>query len=191
MPSLDDLPQLTYSKQVIQEILRLYPVAWCFDREATRDEVVGGFAVPRGALAVISPYLLHRNPRFWENPEHFDPERFAPGRMPVRGSYIPFGLGPRACIGARFAQIQLRLLLPALIRNWSFAPLSHRSPEAQPMFTLRMRRLPVRLMRRDWQSQPLPHLVHARAARPPATAHSGEWQTASRLLPSGSITNAP
>ena len=149
-PSLDDLGRLKYTRQVIQETLRLYPGAWCFDRETTREGIVEGYAVPRGALVFISPYLLHRNPRLWPNPERFDPERFAAGheRRP-KGSYLPFGAGPRQCVGVRYAQLQLHLMLPVLVRDLDFSMASSRAPEPEPLFTLRVRdTLPMHLAAR-------------------------------------------
>jgi enediyne biosynthesis protein E7 len=149
-PSLDDLGRLKYTRQVIQEIIRLYPGAWCFDREAKREGVVAGHAVPRGALVFISPYLLHRNPRLWDDPDRFVPERFAPGHKPrQKGSYIPFGAGPRQCVGVRYAQLQLHLMLPVLVRDLDFSLVNARAPEPEPLFTLRVRdTLPMRLAAR-------------------------------------------
>lgn len=88
-------------EKVVQESMRLFPSAWCFERLALEDDVIGGYAIPKGTTILIAPYTLHRSPRYWASPEEFDPDRFLPERFDGRTSeaYLPFGDGPRVCIG--------------------------------------------------------------------------------------------
>ncbi len=97
--TLADLPKLTFTTHVLEESMRLYPPAWSFERQAIEDDVVGGYEVKAGTIIALSPYLLHRHPRHWDNPEGFDPDEFSPeligaGR-PAQYAYLPFGAGPR------------------------------------------------------------------------------------------------
>ena len=115
-PSLSDLANLPYTEMVIREALRLYPPAPYFGREPIEDMSIGGFEVRKGAMVMVSTYALHRDARFFPDPERFDPERFAAGweeRIP-RYSYLPFGGGPRVCIGNGFAMMEARLILATM-----------------------------------------------------------------------------
>ena len=104
-PEYADLVNLPYTRMVIDESMRLYPPAWGFSRQALADDELGGFHLPRGWLAFVIPYVLHRLPAFWQDPDAFDPERFLPERSADRPKfvYLPFGAGPRQCIGNQFA----------------------------------------------------------------------------------------
>ncbi|HYF75952.1 MAG TPA: cytochrome P450 [Symbiobacteriaceae bacterium] len=108
-PTVADLPQFVYTKKTIMETLRLYPPAWLFPREPAEDDEIGGYHVPKRSLMMLTPYLVHRHPEFWENPEVFDPHRFGPefekGRH--KYSYMPFGGGAHQCIGMHYAMQQL------------------------------------------------------------------------------------
>ena len=117
----DDLARLPYTKMFIDEVLRMYPAIYAFDRRAVADDVVDGYRIPAGATVGMSSYAMHHNPRFWERPEVFDPERFAPGRDAGRPDYcyFPFGGGPRRCIGFRFAQLQLTASLTTMVRRFT------------------------------------------------------------------------
>lgn len=101
LPTVEDLPRLPYARMVLEEALRLYPPAVGFNRKALADDEVGGYVVPANTLIWLSPYMTHRHPDFWENPNGFDPERFSPERSAGRPhfAYFPFGGGPRQCIG--------------------------------------------------------------------------------------------
>lgn len=137
-PTALDLPRLAYTSAVIAEVLRLYPGAWSFDRRALGDDVVCGHAVPRGALVFVSPYLTHRHPEFWADPERFVPERFLDGgRAEGRAGYMPFGLGPRQCVGDRFARMTLELVLPMLLQRFRFRLEGDRVVAPLPLVTLR------------------------------------------------------
>jgi cytochrome P450 len=142
LPGYDDLARMPYTLQVLKEAMRLYPPAYALARQAVRDTVVAGHRVPRRAIALFSPYLLHRDPRAWPDPERFDPDRFAPdaekGRP--RYSYLPFGGGPRICIGAAFALMEGHLILATLARRVTFTLAdSVRAIAPEPLITLRPR----------------------------------------------------
>jgi cytochrome P450 len=113
MPAAEDLPYLAYTNMVFQEAMRLYPPIWIMERRALADDTIGPFAIPAGSSVVVSPYVLHRDLRFWDNPEGFDPERFAPSASEGRDPhcYLPFGLGQRLCIGNHFAMMEAQIVL--------------------------------------------------------------------------------
>lgn len=117
-PTYEDYQQLTYTRQAYHEALRLYPPAWLISRRAIGEDQLGEFSIPGGALVIISPYTLHRRPDLWPDPDIFDPARFSEtaskGRH--RFGFIPFGGGPRLCIGNRFAIIEATLILAMVSR---------------------------------------------------------------------------
>src|SRR5277367_5746555 len=102
-----DLPKFEFTTQVIQEGLRLYPPFWMIDREAIADDRAGEIEIPRGSTVIVYVYGAHHAPRYWENPESFDPERFVKGNEKLRTpfTYLPFGGGPRVCIGNQYAML--------------------------------------------------------------------------------------
>jgi cytochrome P450 len=113
------LTGLVYTRAVVQEALRLYPPAFALGRMANRDDVAGDVPVKAGTIVLIAPWVLHRHRRLWTDPEVFDPSRFLPGAPPPdRFAYLPFGIGPRVCIGAQFALTEATLVLAALIQNF-------------------------------------------------------------------------
>jgi cytochrome P450 len=119
-PTVADLAQLPYTEMVVRESMRLYPPAPGFAREPIEDVRIGGYDVPRGSLITVNTYAMHRDPRFFEDPERFDPERFATGwedRIP-RYAFLPFGGGPRVCIGNGFAMMEARLILATVVQRW-------------------------------------------------------------------------
>jgi cytochrome P450 len=119
-PASADLPRLPFAEAVVTESLRLYPPAYVLGREAVEDTEIGGFPVPRGTTVFMSPWVVHRDPRHFEEPEAFRPERWLDGlarRLP-RGAYLPFGGGPRLCIGQSFAMMEAVLLLAAVARRF-------------------------------------------------------------------------
>jgi cytochrome P450 len=109
-----DLPRLPLLGQVVAETLRLYPPSWVFDRSPLADITVAGYRIPKGANILLSPWVVHRDPRFWDDPDTFRPERFA-GEPPPRTAYLPFGDGPRMCVGNRFAEAEIRIVLATLL----------------------------------------------------------------------------
>ena len=145
-PAPADLPNLPYTEMVIRESLRLYPPGPLFAREPIEDVTIGGYKVPAGSLVAVNPYALQRDPRFFEDPERFDPARFAPGweeRIP-RYAYLPFGGGPRICIGNGFAMMEARLILATVAQRWQ---MSLATPaEIPPVQTITLRpRDPIRM----------------------------------------------
>ncbi len=122
-PEPSDLPGLPYTEMVIREAIRLYPPAPGFAREPIENVTLGGYEVPAGSIVTISPYALHRDTRFFPEPERYDPERFAPGweeRIP-RYAFLPFGGGPRVCIGNGFAMMETRLILATVAQCCKFS----------------------------------------------------------------------
>ena len=140
-PEYADLMNLPYTRMVIDEALRLYPPAWGFSRQALADDELGGFRLPRGWLAFVIPYVLHRLPAFWEHPEAFDPERFLPERSAERPKfvYLPFGAGPRQCIGKQFALIEAQLILATLAQGYRLHLVPRHRVEPWPLISLRPR----------------------------------------------------
>jgi len=141
-PCHEDLQRLTYTRMVIEEAMRLYPpvhsLAW---REALREDEICGIAIPRGSIISIVPWVLHRHRRFWRDPERFDPERFAPEQSAGRDRlcYLPFGFGPRMCLGAAFAMTEAMFVLASVAQRYSLRLAPQHPVEAQALFTLRPR----------------------------------------------------
>lgn len=117
-PTDGDLQNLSYQRMVINEVMRLYPPAWTVSRTALEDDVINGYPVPAGSSVMISPYVIHRNPRYWPDPDKFDPSRFLPEEQEKRPkfSYIAFGGGPRSCIGSNFAMMEMQLVITMLLQ---------------------------------------------------------------------------
>ncbi len=137
--TMQDMRQLTYTDMVVKEAMRLYPPAWIIARSAMEDLEIGGYPIAEGSVIMISSYALHRDPQYWDEPERFMPERFAAGwddRVP-RYAYIPFGGGPRVCIGNSFATMEAVLCLATIMQRCtlSLLPGQHITPE--PLITLR------------------------------------------------------
>ena len=120
-PTIEDLPKLEYTRMVFQEAMRITPPVWCVDRRAREDDVIGGHRIPAGSCVLISPYVLHRHPKYWDKPEEFRPERFSEAESAKRPAYafFPFGGGPRRCIGMRFAMMEAVLFLAVLSQSCS------------------------------------------------------------------------
>ena len=118
--TLDDLKQLTYTDMWIKETLRLYPLAYTFSRDVIQDVELGGYTIPKGSSVHISPWSLHRNPDIWDDPEKFDPERFHPEQGADYGKYdyLPFGAGPRVCIGNHFAMMEAKVVLVTIAQHF-------------------------------------------------------------------------
>ncbi|MGF7237121.1 MAG: cytochrome P450 [Frankia sp.] len=146
-PTMDDLPRLPYTDAVFRESMRLYPPVWAMGRHLTEEREVGGFLLPAGSTLLFSQWVVHRDERWWPNPDRFDPTRWlgatigvgaAPPDQP-RYSYFPFGGGPRQCIGNTFAHAEGVLALAAISRRWLFAPVAGVEIVPQPLVTLRPR----------------------------------------------------
>jgi cytochrome P450 len=121
-PSLENLASLRMCQWVFEESMRLYPPVWRLSRFAWEKDEIQGYSVPKGSVIVVTPYLIHRDPRYWENPATFEPERFCPERASARQrlAYIPFGAGPRACVGAMFAMTEAQMILAVICRRIFF-----------------------------------------------------------------------
>ena len=138
-PSFMDLPRLSYTMQVVQESLRLYPPAWIMDRIALADDEYQGIKIPKGTMIFPFIYGVHRLPEYWENPDDFNPDRFEKKKMKERTafSYLPFGGGPRMCIGVNFAYMEMQLVLIQTLRRMSFGLVNKEEVIPQPLITLR------------------------------------------------------
>lgn len=140
IPNFDDLPELVYTRMVVDETLRIYSPAYQFMRHAREDDEIGGHRIPAGSNVLINSYFLHRHPDFWDEPERFTPERFAPGETEKRHRYVyvPFGGGHRICIGKHFALTELTLVLATIARGHRLV-LPEGAPEVHPdaLITLR------------------------------------------------------
>jgi cytochrome P450 len=117
--------------------MRLYPPAWIIGRSVIGPDEIGGYEIPARSIVFISPYVVHRHPRLWENPEGFDPHRFA--QEPPRGAYFPFGGGPRMCIGNGFASMESELLLATIAQRVRPDLVPGHRVELEPSITLRPR----------------------------------------------------
>jgi cytochrome P450 len=117
-PTAADVPRLAVTLRVVQEALRLYPPIWIMERHALADDVIAGYHIPAGSTVAISPYVTHRHPDFWDNPEGFDPDRFLPEQFTEarRQAYLPFGVGQRLCIGNNFALLEARLIVAMVLQ---------------------------------------------------------------------------
>jgi cytochrome P450 len=150
-PTFDDLAKLEYTERVMQESMRIFPPAWCFEREAVEADEVGGYRIPAGTTIAVCPYVLHRNPAYWENPETFDPDRFSPERSGTRSrfAYLPFGDGPRICIGKGFAMMEAKIILAMLVDRFRIEAGSDRPVELDAGITLRPKNgLPMKVVAR-------------------------------------------
>jgi cytochrome P450 len=117
-PSIAHVASLRYTKQVVKEALRLFPPAWVISHIAERGSRIGGHQIPAGSKVFVCPYLIHRHPDFWPEPEIFDPARFAAGNAAIRHShaYIPYGIGPRNCIGDDLSMQEMLLHVATISR---------------------------------------------------------------------------
>jgi cytochrome P450 len=148
---MGDVSRLPYTRMVLAESMRLYPPAWVVGYRAVDDCTVAGWHVPARALCVMSQFIVHRDARWFPDPDRFDPERWSADRQAERPrfAYFPFGGGPRQCIGEQFAWTEGVLLLATIARKWRVRPLRPAMAEPYPVFTLRPKDgVPVRLERR-------------------------------------------
>jgi cytochrome P450 len=118
-PAYEDLGRLTYTEMVIDEVLRLYPPFWGSFRSSYKDDVIDGIRIPGGSSLILCPYATQRDPRIWEDPEIFNPERFRPDAQPRhRCAYYPFLEGPRSCIGRFFAIAEMKVVVAQGLRSY-------------------------------------------------------------------------
>ncbi len=139
-PTVEDLPSLKYTEAVLAESMRLYPPAWAIGRLSTEDHAFGGFDVPRNSLVLVSPFVTQRDPRFWDEPLKFEPERWFDQSVKEASNrfiYFPFGGGVRRCIGEQFAWTEGILLIASIARNWRLRLDPEQKIGLKPMITLR------------------------------------------------------
>ena len=133
----EQLQKMTYTNAVLNESMRLYPPAWIVDRVNIEDDTLSGFHIKKGTIIGVSLYELHRNPKYWENPETFQPERFLGEQKKASFKYFyPFGAGPRMCIGLGFAMYEMGLTLAHIVKNYTITS-SHHSIGLNPLITLK------------------------------------------------------
>jgi len=134
-----DVPKFEFTTQVICEGLRLYPPFWMIDRMSVADDRVGDLEIPRGSTVIVYVYGAHHAPRYWQNPENFDTERFSRANDKLRApfTFLPFGGGPRGCIGGNYAMLQILMILSDLLRKYDFQLVPGQTIEARPMVILR------------------------------------------------------
>jgi cytochrome P450 len=146
-PGFEDTANLRYTRAVVDETMRLYPPVWNIARSVVADDRVSGALIPGGSFVFLSPWITHRDPALWPNPEGFDPERFlepAPGRP--RFAYFPFGGGARQCIGNTFALLEATIVLALVVQRYRVELVPGRPLEPEPLITLRPRDgVPVRI----------------------------------------------
>lgn len=151
-PTVADLPQLRYTEQIFAETLRLYPPGWGMDRRVLSDYEVGGYVVPAGSVVALSPYVMHHDPRYYPDPDRFDPGRWTAEEQAKRPkyAYFPFGGGNRLCIGEHYAWMEGILALATLGRHWTPRLKPGRRVAAEALATLRPRGgMPMQLMQRN------------------------------------------
>lgn len=140
-PEFDDLPRLPYTGMVLAESMRLYPPAWGVGRLALEDYRIGEWRVPAGSVLLMSGWVTHRDPRWWPEPERFDPGRWTAEAKDARPkfSYFPFGGGSRLCVGERFAWMEGGLVLASIAQRWRPRLVPGHPVEPEPLITLRPR----------------------------------------------------
>jgi len=141
LPCVQDLPKLQYTRMVLQETLRLYPPVWFIARRTVRADTIGRYHFSPNATVVVSSYLTHRHPDYWEAPAQFIPERFLPerstGRHPL--AYFPFGGGQHTCIGNHLAMLEGQLVLATIAQRYRFCVVPGKAVEPEPVLTLKVR----------------------------------------------------
>ncbi len=155
-PRMEDLPNLPYTLSVLKEAMRLYPPAYLMGREATRDVQLGPHLLKKGTIVMINIFGLHHHAAYFTDPERFDPDRFAPAaeKQLAKGAYMPFGAGPRICIGNHFAMMEGHLILATLAQRVRFVADAPAAIEPEPLVTLRPRGgVPLRVILRRRQQR--------------------------------------
>lgn len=138
-PTISDLPRLQYTEMVIKEAMRLYPPAWGTTREAIADVELGDYTLRKGGVAFLNFWGVHRDARFFPNPDRFDPERFNPEneKQIPKYAFLPFGAGPRVCIGSAFAMMEARLIVATVAQHFRFELAPGHPVQPERVFTLR------------------------------------------------------
>lgn len=139
-PAYEDLNKLRYMRTVVEEVMRLYPPVWVLSRTAQQPDSIGEYDIPAGSEILIFPYITHRHPKWWPEPEEFRPERFAAENSSSRPryAYLPFGAGPRTCVGLNFAVTEILVVLVMLLQRFRFDLATEPAAvRAEPSVTLR------------------------------------------------------
>jgi cytochrome P450 len=159
LPDHRSVRKLSYTERVIKEGMRLYPPAWTTGREALEDVEIGGYHIPKGSQLLMSQWIVHRDPRWFPNPEAFDPDRWKPERTEAlpRYGYFPFGGGPRVCIGNHFAMMEATLLLAIVVQRFSLELLPGQQLDLMASVTLRAKKG----MRMRVRARPAPRVTKA------------------------------
>jgi cytochrome P450 len=139
LPQYSDLEKLPYVGMVLDESLRLFPTAWTLGRRAIGEDEIGGYHVPANTVIAICTYTMHRHPHFWDNPNTFDPERFSPENIKkhAKYAYIPFGAGPRQCIGNNFGLMEAALVMACILQRFELRLMPGVDVQPQALFVLR------------------------------------------------------
>ena len=138
-PTVDDIPKLKFTEKVLRESMRLYPPVWTIGRSVDNEYTLGKYTIPAGSTILMSQYVMHHDPRYYNEPDRFDPERWSSGARSSlpRFSYFPFGGGIRACIGEQFAWMEGILVLATIVRQWKMRLVRGQRVELDPAITLR------------------------------------------------------
>ena len=139
-PDAADLARLPYLRQVVNESLRLHPPVPMTPREPVHDVEIGGYRVPAGSTVFMSQYTVHHDPAYWPDPDVFDPDRFDPGRpAPGQYTFFPFSGGPRRCVGAPLAEIEMQVAVAMIVQRYRLTPVPGHPVETDSMISLRPR----------------------------------------------------
>jgi cytochrome P450 len=139
LPTSEDVPHLSATRMAIEESMRLCPPVWAVAREAAQEDEIGGYRIPARSTVIVSPFVTHRHPAFWERPEEFDPNRFMPERVAQRpkGAYFPFLGGPHQCIGNEFAMLEMCLVVAMVLQRFDVELLPDQAIRPKAALTLR------------------------------------------------------
>jgi cytochrome P450 len=135
-PAFADLPRLVKTRAIVDETMRLYPPVWLLPRRAVDDDEIGGYRIPAGSDVLLCVYSLHRHPELWEAPEEFRPQRFESASARTSAAYLPFGGGPRACLGRSFGQLETSLVAATVAQAAVLQAAPGRRVKADPLLTL-------------------------------------------------------
>ena len=148
-PAMEDVPKLEWTRAIVSESMRLFPPAWTMGRRVLEDHAIGGHTIEKGALVILSQWVVHHDPRWWSEPEAFTPERWLSPTDRPKYAYFPFGGGTRVCIGEAFAWTEAILLLATIAQRWRFARGAHPAPATEPRITLRPKGLKMTALARS------------------------------------------
>ncbi len=148
-PTIEDLPNLPYLQAVYSEALRLYPSIPILNRKSIDEDTIQGYTIPKGSEILLHIYALHRNKHYWKDPLEFNPERFLDPNQPIhKPAYLPFGLGPRSCLGQSFAHIEIPLILANLAQKFKLRLKKNFTPKIQYGMSMHPHKLPMYIERR-------------------------------------------